>query len=354
MKIYSFNELKESRLIYDRKPPAFGLITTFLTLFLVTVLLLLAGFSTKTYVVKASGLLTSNTKSYLMNEVASSITKVYFNEGDKVTEGVTVIELDTVQVDLQIVQLQAQADFLQNYINNYQILIDFINNYNLESENTLVNPFDGNNSDISKYYIYAENYISSMNNSTQDVIDGYKNQYTSSYYSAVDQYSYQLVSVNSQKAAYQDSLEQYKIKAETSGVLHYSSAIKTGTVLQAGSLIGSISSDNKEDLYFESVISAADISKIKTGCNVEIAISGIVQSEYGVLKGTLIFVDSDSTQTENGDVYYKIKIKPENTVLKDKKGNSIEISTGMISESRIKYDETTWLKWMLEQIGIKI
>ena len=32
MKIYSFNELKESKLIYDRKPPAFGVIMTILNL----------------------------------------------------------------------------------------------------------------------------------------------------------------------------------------------------------------------------------------------------------------------------------------------------------------------------------
>ena len=354
LKIYSLNELKESRLIYDRKPPAFGIIITFLTLFLVTGLLLLAGFTKKTYVVKASGMVTSEEKTYIMNEVASSITKVYFNEGDKISKGETVIELDTFQVDLQISQLQEQADFLQKYINNYQTLIDFINGYNLSDENSLVNPFNQNDSSLSKYYIYAESYISSMSENTQEIINNYKNQYTASYYSSVDQYSYQLVSINSQKTAYQNSLEQYKIKAETSGVLHYSSALKTGMVLQAGSLIGSISSENQEDLYFESVISATDISKISVGESVEIAISGIVQSEYGIIKGKVIFIDSDSTQTENGDVYYKIKIKPEGTVLKNKKGNYIQISMGMISESRIKYEETTWLKWMLEQIGIKL
>ena len=42
-KIYTFSELKESKLIYDRKPPAFGIIMTLLTLIFVVGALLWRG-----------------------------------------------------------------------------------------------------------------------------------------------------------------------------------------------------------------------------------------------------------------------------------------------------------------------
>ena len=56
-KIYTFNELKESKLIYDRKPPAFGAIMTLLSLIFVAVAITWAVLSPKTYVVKATGIL---------------------------------------------------------------------------------------------------------------------------------------------------------------------------------------------------------------------------------------------------------------------------------------------------------
>lgn len=67
----------------------------------------------------------------------------------------------------------------------------------------------------------------------------------------------------------------------------------------------------------------------------------------------MVSIDNDSTQTEDGQVYYRVRVLPDKTELTDKKGNTVRLTTGMIGECRIKYDETTWLKWAIEQIGVK-
>lgn len=358
MKIYSFHELKESRLLYDKKPPAFGVIVTVITAVLLLSIIFLAAFAQKTYVVKAGGIVSSQQKSYIMNSVSAGIKEIYKQEGDSVNEGDILLQLDTFQIELQITQAEDGIKFLQSLIDYNNELISFVQNYTLTHENSMKNPFD-NELEI-KWYNYAQQFMSYATASeegqekTRTEIDSLKNQFTSQYYQTIDQYSYELITKKSSQQAYIDSLEQYKIKAQSSGVVHYTASYTVGTVLQAGSMIGSISSNQAEELYFETIVSATDRSKIAVSDNVEIALSGVVQSEFGVLKGKVIHIDNDSSQTEDGKVFYRVKIKPNDTVLNNKKGDKIYITIGMVAESRIKYDETTWLKWAIEQIGIKL
>ncbi len=64
MREYSFSELKESRILMDKKPPRFGVIITLITLFFLLIIIL-AGVSNKTYVVKANSIVTSDDKTML-------------------------------------------------------------------------------------------------------------------------------------------------------------------------------------------------------------------------------------------------------------------------------------------------
>ena len=72
-KIYTYNELKESKLIYDRKPPAFGIIMTILTLTFLVGAIVWAVLSPKSYVVKAAGIVSDGQKVNVMNTVTGKI-----------------------------------------------------------------------------------------------------------------------------------------------------------------------------------------------------------------------------------------------------------------------------------------
>lgn len=362
MKIYSYNELKESKIIFDRKAPPFGIIITLITLALVIALIFIAGISSKTYTVKANGIVSSENKVNVMNSVAGNILRINVCEGEDVNVGDVILEIDSFQIDIQIQQLNGSIAFLSNKIENTYKLINFIDNYNLEDENSLINPFDNSINEEKQYYASAEQFIDyavmpsedeEQSSKNQEEIDGLKGQFSNQQYSTIDQYNYELVSKQSQKKAYEDSLNEYTITASAKGVMHFSTPVTIGTVIQAGTLIGNISSNKKEDMYIETVVNAFDRSRLKTGSSVEIAVAGIMQSEFGILKGKVVSIGSDSVQTENGEVFYKIFIKPDTTELKDKKGNTVTICNGMLAESRINYDETTWLKWAVEQIGVK-
>jgi hypothetical protein len=79
-----------------------------------------------------------------------------------------------------------------------------------------------------------------------------------------------------------------------------------------------------------------------------------MQTEYGTFTGKVVSIDNDATQTEDGQVFYRVKIVSNSNELKDKHGNKIQLELGMIGECRIKYDETTYLNWMVEQIVGKL
>lgn len=366
MKIYGINELKESRLIFDRKPPAFGVIITFMTLLLVTAAILWAAFSPKTYVVKAGGIVVSTHKTNIMNKVTSGIEKIHAEEGAAVNKGDLLLEFNTLQSDLQIAQLQTNIDFYENKEKLLERLIIFINGFTLDKSETRINPFGSSKIEEIKLYYDAQSFIeyikwqedAALENDTpesytQGDTDSFKSQFLTQHYVTLDDYQSKKNQFESQRQMYQDSLAEYKIIALQDGIVHWNAGITIGTILQAGSFLGSISDDDNNSFVFEAVIGATERSKVTIGDSAEIAISGIAQSEFGILIGKVIEIAGDSTQTEDGSVYYRVKIKPEETQLKDKKGNTIDLTIGMLAESRIKYDETTWLKWTLEQIGIK-
>ena len=376
-KIYTFSELKESKLIYDRKPPAFGLIITFLTLAFVVGAILWACLSVKTYVVKATGLVTDDTKVYVMNSVAGEIKTIEVVEGQEVSEGDVILTLDTFQTDLQIAQLQAMVDLYATYIENSQKLISFVNDYSIDNTDTQVNPFDSTVVEELSFYNDAELfklYVQSLTETDEDEEDENENEnedsveYTDedlaslkiqflvqqSTYTYLTEYISQYKQYSSQLEMYNESLSAYTVVATQSGVIHLSSGLAVGAVLSSSTLLATISSDDSENLYFQVSVSASERSKLSVGSEVEIAVSGASQTEYGTLSGTIVSIDNDVTQTEDGDVYYVVKIVPDSTVLTDKGGNEINLQLGMLGECRIKYDDTTWMNWIVEQIVGKL
>ena len=125
-------------------------------------------------------------------------------------------------------------------------------------------------------------------------------------------------------------------------------------VLQRGSLLGSIT-NNEESLIVETILSSAERPRIHIDDEVAIAVGGLNQAEYGTIKGKVVSIDEDATiDNENGNVYFKVKIQPEKTYLVDKKGEKVNLTVGMITETRVKYEKITYMKYFLEQIGINL
>jgi len=105
----------------------------------------------------------------------------------------------------------------------------------------------------------------------------------------------------------------------------------------------------------ETLLPSSERPRIHKGDEVAVAVAGINQAEYGTIKGKVLSIDEDATiDSEKGNVYFKVKVKLDKTYLADKKGEKVNITLGMVTETRVKYEKITYMKYFMEQIGIKL
>ena len=372
-KYYSLSELSESSIMIQKKIPRFGIIITMLVSFLLVGALTWMAIVRKTYVVKAMGLLTDERKENIMNTTTGSIKSINFKEGDFVRKGETIITLENEEFSLQINQLASNVSFNERKANSYKNTIKFINEYKVDDERSQTNPF--NIDDIENNYLYKLcqayiEYIKEGKNSSdategssekvpysQSEIDQISFSYLQQYnvYSLYENYLKELETSKNQLNMYSDNAKSLLIKAEMDGYVHFTQGLIEGTFLSQSGLLGTITSNKPENYYFEVSISSSERSKIMVNDEVEIGISGISQTDYGIIKGKLVSISNDISQSQDGkEVYYVGKVIPNNTYLEDKRKNKINLSLGMIGECRIKYDESSYLMYLIEQLGMKL
>lgn len=368
MKVYNLNEITDSKIQYDKKPPAFMTYIILIVTALIIISLIWANKSVKTYMVKGQGLVVSDKKSHIMTKGAGEIKEVFIEEGSKVKVGDKLFTTNELETNLQLQQIIAQIEVYNNRIKllnkaekNAKEGTNSFDKYNdIESEfyNRLSaayiarKEFDVNakvlkDQGYDKYQI--DEYIKTQKNKK----DEHYFKTISEFTNEKKQYEVEVSKLKSQKEALEQSKEQYIVTAQNNGVVHLNTPLTTGMVIQGGSLIGTISS-SEEELAIETMLSSVDRPRIHLGDEVSLAIAGLNQDEYGVISGRVVSIDEDATiDNEKGNIYFKVKVKPDKTYLEDSKGERVNLTIGMVTETRVKYEKITYMKYFLELIGIK-
>jgi multidrug resistance efflux pump len=362
------NEITDSRLLYDRNPPRF------MTYIILVVLLLISGFllwstkSVKTFIVKGQGIVTTEKKSNIMAKVSGEVKEVYVEEGKEVKEGELLLVFNSPEPQYQLEQADGQIEVLNKRIE----LLKRAENEAAKGTNT----FKKSDIDEVEFYNKLLNSYAKMKeynvdeeslkkqNYTDDQIKQYKEQgkvkKDQIYYDTIlsftnerKQLEMEKSKLETQKEAVSKSTDEYKLYAQRSGIVHLNAPLKKGMVLQGGSLLGSISTTD-EDIIVETLIPSSDRPRIHEKDEVSLAVGGLNQAEYGTLNGKVIAIDEDATiDNEKGNILFKVKIKPDKNYLEDKKGEKVNLTLGMVTEARVKYEKITYMKYFIEQIGIK-
>ena len=366
--------LSDSYLMYNKKVPSFGFI-----LITVILILLIGAFigsfnCRKSYIIKAKGIVTSMTKEYVMSEFAGEIKNSKLEEGKTVKSGDVLFTVSNEEKNenakLQMNQLNSNREYYLNMKAKYQLLIKCFK----EGRNY----FDNSNIDDSMYLSMYNNYISQI---SQNKVDGallkqyeytdeqiqeeikksnYKNEeirqtFITTTSSKIEECNNQIASIDAQIESLGEYSNEYVVKTKTDGTIHLLSPYRDGMVIQAGSLIATIS-DNKDDKIIESYISTADMARIKKGDEVQIAVDGLSQNSYGTIKGKVISIDYDATDIENNNIsskIFKLQIMPYKNELVNEHGSKVKLKNGMTCESRIIYDKVTYFEYLLDKLGIK-
>lgn len=368
LKVYDLQEITDSRVLYDKNPPKFMVYIILLVVALAAGFLIWADKSIKTYVVKGQGVVTTENKVNVMSNISAAIQDVYVTEGKDVKEGEVLLTLRPEDSNLQLEQVNKQID----YDNKRIELLTRGEKYAAKGSNG----FDRNNSDEIEFYNRLLNNYSKKGEYTVDEkslkTQGYtedqikqakesqKIKLNELYYETImsfttekSQLQADKSKLEAQKSALENSIGAYKITAPKTGKIHLNTPITKGMVLQAGNLLGNIN-NHEEGLIIDVSVPSSDRPRIKLGDEVSLAVAGLNQAEYGTVKGKVTSIDQDATvNSEKGNIYFNVKVKPEKTFLKDKKGEKVNLTLGMLTETRVKYEKITYMKYFLEQIGIK-
>lgn len=369
--IKTLDQLKDSRLLYEKKLPRFGYIITVILMALLTVIVIWSIYTPKIYVIKSAGAVQSDNKNYVMSPYTGKISEMQVKEGQVVEKGDILFQVESTDLNLQVKQLGEKKKSYETRVSQFEKLVKSIKDNK--------NYFDIAIENDSLYYSQFEAYKSKVDQSQVDVSSykayGYTDEQiekqlvsnqakiTEIYYTAIQtaetsilDAQTQIGGIDAQIIALKQGQGQYTITANASGIVHMMSDYKEGMVVQAAAAIASIASS--QDTYtIIAYMSPSDVARTKVGDSTDVEIAGLNQSIYGTITGKITGIDSDITTSKDSATgestsYFKVYITPDEKYLVSKAGNIAYITNGMSVEARVQYDEVTYFNYVLEALGV--
>ncbi len=370
-RVMRLEELKDSRLLYDKKVPAFGYMSLITIMVLIVIVVIWSMVTPKVYMVKASGVVESVDKNYVMSGYTGEISEIYIEEGSIVDVGDILLVIHSTDIDLQMIQIEEQREAYVIQGAQLQKLVQSI------QEDT--NLFDAGNPEDTLYYSQYETYKNQVAQKQPDATTyqmyGYSEEQIANelekgqaavaeiYYatlqsveSSILEVNLQLESLDAQLTALNEGQGAYSIQATQSGVVHMLSDYQVGMVVQATQTIASISSE-QDQYQIEAYVSTTDAPRVELGDRVDIEVLGLTQSIYGTVEGAVTQIDSDVTVQQSEDAsssssYIKMTITPDTKYLISNQGDKVNLSSGMTVESRIEYDKISYFYYVMEALGV--
>ena len=360
MRLYNKDDLKSSRIFFDKEPPNYMTIFIFSITLITLMIIILSNFIHKSYIVNAPGIISTIDACYISSSNSGTIVNILKKEGDTVKSGDVLFKISNGIENSKI-------SSINNQLNNLEKKEEVLNLYN-ESLNDKTNYM--NNSGVQQaYYGRVEYYLDVLANDNYTVND-LKTKLVESqikqkdYEKELEELQVQLNEIVEKKgeltdikqkieekkseieeqinninqinkqlenpsllqkdSIYQqlitelgserdtllneknnlknelsyalDELETMNILATQSGSIHYITPLKEGMSIQQAQVVAEINEIKNEKYIVEASIAASEISKVTVGDNTRIEIEGVNSQKYGYLTGHI-------TEISNGTFY---------------------------------------------------
>lgn len=371
-KIKTIDELKDSQIMFDKNPPAFGYFLILICMIFVSLAIVWSIKTPKNYIIQASGTVTGETGNYVMCKYTGEITDCNLKEGMLVEEGDVLFNVKSTDYNVQAEQLELSKKSYETIIEKNELLVKSIKDD--------VNYFSDGDSEDVLYYSAFESYKSQVKQNSLDTttysaygfsdeqiefeLNKNEGKISQLYYDtiasakkAIEDAKLQIESIDSQLSAIGTGKDEYAVKANASGTIHLLSDYKDGMVVQTTQTVASITPANSTSII-ESYVSTSDMARMHVGDKVQVVIDGLAQNVYGCITGKVKQIDSNVTtqQSEDGETakVFKVTIAMDNNYVVSKTGEKVDIVNGMTATSRIIYDKVTYFNYALEKLGIKV
>lgn len=369
--VKSLNELRDSRILFEKNLPPFGYAIVLIVLIALLGVVVWSTKAPKIYVVVSTGTVSNSEANYVMPAYSGTILNSYMQEGAVVEEGEELFTIASTDYDLQVEQLSATRAVYETKIAQFEKLVESI------QDDT--NYFSASSAEDALYYSTYEAYKAQIVQNTVDVSSykdyGYSDEQikveleknsakiSEIYHAAIQsaenniaESQTQIASIDAQLSALKSGQEKYVVTAPASGTIHMLEDYKDGMVVQAGSAVATITPDN-DGALIEAYISSAEVSRIHEGDSVEMEVTGLMQSVYGTISGTVTQISSDATTQEGSDgssqLVFKVLIHPDMLYVISNNGDKVDLTNGMTVETRIQYKGITYFDYVMQKLGVK-
>lgn len=368
MRLYNIDELKDSRIFFDKNPPRYMTVFIVFIIMCISFALVLSTQISKPYIIVASGTATTTDNRYVSVDNNGEIIEILKQEGEYVKKGDVLFKLSDgkenaqkelldpqiktlndklAALDIYERSLNDQINHLENkgqqqaYYGKMEYYLSMLESESFskgqelekinESENKLAQ-LKKDREDLQKQLnetnesIKQEELKSKIEskkaeiNAKQDEINEMVSQSKnpSSQAKQIAQQLFaelgadrsttnqQLAQLKGQLNASESENEAKSIKAENEGIIHYLTTFKTGIAVQMNQTVAEISQNEDSAYIVEANILAKDISKINVGQKVNVELQGVNTQKYGTLKGKVEKISNGSLneQSQQGNIIY--------------------------------------------------
>ena len=147
-----------------------------------------------------------------------------------------------------------------------------------------------------------------------------------------------------------DRLRRADVTAPVSGRVNRVLVTTPGAAIAPGSPLVEIVPSN-DGLIIEALVSPKDIGLIRIGQSANTNITAYDSAVYGSLKAVVISISPDAVINENtGDSFYLVRVRTENTALRDGSGKLLPIGAGMTAEVNLMGEKRSILSYFFSPI----
>ena len=152
----------------------------------------------------------------------------------------------------------------------------------------------------------------------------------------------------------EQQLKDSVFRSKVEGIVKNVRVTTVGGVLRAGEELMQIIPVNDE-LILEAKVSPADISRVETGQEATVRFDPFDYTIYGGVQGKVVYVSADTLKEDSGDgvdIYYRVHVKPTlvDGVVISTVGKVLQILPGMTAQVDIRAGDRTVMEFLLKPI----
>lgn len=348
--IAKHNEKKNRNLKYDFMPelleiiekPAHGgtkviIWTVFAVLFAAV---LWAGFSKVDIVVTAQGIvMPTNSVEVVQARESGYISQVCVANGQSVKQGDVLVKADTEALTINLNAIEEQMELLKAENALYESILagKSVADMDLKGyEESIRNNMD---------YIISEEklYQQSLTGLSEESLQNMKERHRLELLGKVIDNDSTMIQLEAQLAQAEKSISNQVITAQSDGIVANMPAELSGSAVTQGSrLMEIVPKESKMEVL--AYVSNQDIADIEKGMDVGVKLSAYPYSDYGMLKGQVSYISSNTIS--EGDIVnmYVVKVKLHDV------DEDIELMSGLTGSVDIKTGKRSVLNYFLEPL----